>query len=114
MKLRVRPEPVCCDVLIIGGGVGGMQAAIAAAESGAKVVVAEKSDTRHSGSGANGNDHFFCYIPSYHGDDFDVILQECTETMLGPFQDVDVFSAILRRSFEVVQKWHSYGINMKP
>ncbi len=114
MKLKIRPEPVRCDMLIIGGGVGGMQAAIAAAESGAHVVVAEKADTRHSGGGANGNDHFFCYIPSYHGDDFDVILQECAETMLGPFKDVDVFSAILRRSFEVVQRWQSYGINMKP
>ena len=114
MKLKIHPEIVKTDVLIIGGGIGGMQASIAAAEQGAKVIVAEKADTRHSGSGATGNDHFFCYIPEYHGDDFDVILQECAETMLGPFQDIDVFTRLLRRSFEVVQKWHSYGIDMKP
>lgn len=114
MKLNVHPEIIKTDVLIIGGGIGGMQAAIAAAEQGVKVIVAEKADTRHSGSGATGNDHFFAYIPEYHGDDFDVILQECAETMLGPFQDVDVFTQILKRSFEVIQKWHSYGINMKP
>ncbi len=114
MKLNVSPEIIKADVLVIGGGVGGMQAAIAAAEQGASVVVAEKADTRHSGSGATGNDHFFCYIPEYHGEDFDVILQECSETLLGPYQDVDVFTKILQRSFEVVQKWHSYGINMKP
>lgn len=114
MKLNINPEVIKSDVLIIGGGIGGMQAAIAAAEEGASVVVAEKADTRHSGGGATGNDHFFCYIPEYHGDDFDVILQECAETMLGPFQDVDVFTAVLRRSFEVIQKWDSYGIDMKP
>ena len=69
------------DVLIIGGGIGGMQAAISAAENGATVVVAEKADTRRSGSGATGNDHF---------------------------------TKMLKRSFEVVQKWESYGINMRP
>lgn len=26
----------------------------------------------------------------------------------------NLFSAILRRSFEVIQRWHSYGIDMKP
>ena len=114
MELKINPNIIDCDVLVIGGGVGGMQAAIAAAEGGAKVVVAEKADTRHSGGGAMGNDHFFCYIPEYHGDDFQTILQECAETMLGPFQDIDVFSQILLRSFEVIKKWDSYGIDMKP
>ncbi len=112
--MKVNPEIISSDVLVIGGGIGGMQAAIAAAEAGASVVVAEKSNTRHSGSGATGNDHFFCYIPEYHGDDFDVILQECAETMLGPYQDVNVFAAMLKRTFEVVQRWDSYGINMRP
>ena len=114
MKLSIDPNIIESDVLIIGGGVGGMQAAIAAAENGASVVVAEKADTRHSGGGAMGNDHFFCYIPEYHGDDFQTILQECAETMLGPFQDINVFSEILLRSFEVIKKWESYGIDMRP
>ena len=100
MKLKVNPEIIKTDVLIIGGGIGGMQAAIAAAEQGASVIVAEKADTRHSGSGATGNDHFFAYIPEYHGDDFDVILQECAETMLGPFQDIDVFTDTVRKIAE--------------
>ena len=111
MKLNVSPEIIKADVLVIGGGVGGMQAAIAAAEQGAAVVVAEKADTRHSGSGATGNDHFFCYIPEYHGEDFDVILQECSETLLGPYHDVDVLTKILQRSFEVAemaQLWHQH------
>ena len=34
-----------CDLLIAGGGAGGMQAAIDAAEAGLKVIVAEKANT---------------------------------------------------------------------
>ena len=37
MKLNIHPEIVKTDVLVIGGGIGGMQASIAAAEQGAKV-----------------------------------------------------------------------------
>ena len=55
-----------CDVLIVGGGIAGLMAAIAAAQRGAKVIVAEKANTVRSGSGATGCDHFFCYIPEIH------------------------------------------------
>lgn len=114
MSLKKRNEIIKSDVLIVGGGIGGMQAAITAAEEGATVVVAEKADTRRSGSGATGNDHFMCYIPSYHGEDFDAIIAEVTDTLVGPLQDLDLLRLMMRRSFEVVQKWESYGINMRP
>ena len=114
MDVNVRKEIVRADVLVVGGGIGGMQAAIAAAEGGAKVVVAEKANTKRSGCGATGNDHFMCYLPEYHGDDFDTILQEATETLVGPFQDLPLFSLMMQRSFELIQKWQGYGINMKP
>ena len=42
MSLKKRSEIIKSDVLIVGGGIGGMQAAITAAEEGATVVVAEK------------------------------------------------------------------------
>lgn len=114
MELKVRKEPVQADVLIIGGGVGGLQAAIAAGEKGVHVVIAEKADTRRSGSGATGNDHFMCYLPEYHGEDYNEILQEVSETLVGPNQDANLFSLMMERSFELIQKWESYGINMKP
>lgn len=114
MNIKIRKEPVQADVLIIGGGISGMQAAIAAGEKGANVVVVEKADTRRSGSGATGNDHFMCYIPEYHGDDFEEILQEAMETLVGPIQDLNIFALMMRRSFELIQKWESYGINMRP
>lgn len=114
MKLKIRKEPVQADVLIVGGGISGLQAAIAAGEKGAHVIVVEKADTRRSGCGATGNDHFMCYIPEYHGDDFQEILQEVCETLVGPKQDINVLTLMMRRSFELVQKWDSYGIDMKP
>lgn len=114
MEVTVRKEPIQADVLVIGGGVAGMQAAIAAGEKNVKVVIAEKANTRHSGCGATGNDHFMCYIPEAHGDDFQSAIQECLETLVGPNQDVNIFSKMLERSFEVVKKWESYGINMRP
>ena len=52
--------PLECDVLVAGGGVAGLMAAIAAADRGAKVIVAEKANSKRSGSGATGNDHFLC------------------------------------------------------
>ena len=46
--IKVNP-PKQCDILIVGGGTAGLMAAIAAAERGAGVIVAEKADTRRSG-----------------------------------------------------------------
>ena len=39
------------DVLCVGGGIAGLMAAIRAAESGAKVIVAEKGNAIASGAG---------------------------------------------------------------
>lgn len=114
MSIQKHNVVIESDVLVIGGGIGGMQAAIIAAEQGVSVVVAEKADTRRSGSGATGNDHFMCYIPAYHGDDFNAIIAEVTDTLVGPLQDLDLLRLMMQRSFEVVQKWESYGINMRP
>lgn len=114
MRIKLREDIIKSDVLIVGGGIGGLQAAITAAKSGADVVVAEKADTRRSGSGATGNDHFMCYIPEIHGNDYDTILQEIMETLVGPWQDLDLVALMMDRSFEVIQLWHSYGIDMRP
>ncbi|MGI6224738.1 MAG: FAD-binding protein [Peptococcales bacterium] len=115
MDLKVRKEIVKTELLIIGGGIAGLQAAITAGEKGVDVIVAEKADTRRSGSGANGNDHFMCYIPECHGDDFSLVISEINETMEGgPWQDPAMLRKMMRRSYSIVQKWESYGINMRP
>lgn len=100
------------DILIIGGGIAGLMAAIAAREAGRRVLVLEKADTRRSGSGATGNDHFLCYIPEKHGD-IQVVLNELKNSMFGSNQDFPLAERMLRESFGVVRDWHSWGINMK-
>ena len=46
------------DVLVIGGGIAGVWAAIAAARTGAKVIILEKAATERSGAGGAGVDHW--------------------------------------------------------
>lgn len=101
-----------CDVLVIGGGIGGLMAAIAAADKGASVIVAEKANTLRSGSGATGNDHFICYIPEYHKD-FNEFLKMAM-FMSEDVTDRDITEKCMKRSFEVVKDWNDWGINMKP
>ena len=46
------------DVLVLGGGIAGCMAAIAAARRGQRVVLVEKGATRRSGAGGSGCDHW--------------------------------------------------------
>ncbi|MHB8867345.1 MAG: FAD-binding protein [Thermoleophilia bacterium] len=46
------------DVLIMGGGIAGCYAATKAAENGLDVILAEKANTRRSGTAAMGMDHY--------------------------------------------------------
>ncbi len=53
-----KENEISCDVLIIGGGVSGCHAAISAARSGARVILAETGHAKRSGSGGAGVDHW--------------------------------------------------------
>ena len=57
------------DVAVIGGGTAGLNAAMAAAEKGLKVLVAEKANIERSGAIAGGIDHFHAYLET--GADWD-------------------------------------------
>ena len=47
-----------CDVLVLGGGLAGCHAAIAAAEQGKSVILLEKGAARRSGAAGTGFDHW--------------------------------------------------------
>ena len=53
-----KEELVKCDVLVLGGGLAGCFAAIAAARRGRDVVLVEKGATERSGSAGSGFDHW--------------------------------------------------------
>ncbi|MCX8023092.1 MAG: FAD-binding protein [Syntrophorhabdaceae bacterium] len=55
-------EVLKTDVLIVGGGLAGNNAAIAACEVGAKVLIADKSSIERCGAIAGGVDHFMAYL----------------------------------------------------
>jgi succinate dehydrogenase/fumarate reductase flavoprotein subunit len=112
----MKTERVETDVLCIGGGIAGLMAAIRARELGAKVVVAEKGATKYSGAGRIGNDHFWCYIPEYHGPDLDAFIKECMLTQLGNMTSnlgPRVVRTWLENSYDMVKLWDSWGIQMK-
>ncbi len=51
-------ERIDTDVLVLGGGIAGCMAAIAAARKGQQVVLIEKGATKRSGAGGSGCDHW--------------------------------------------------------
>ena len=51
-------EVLRCDVLVLGGGLAGCYAAIAAARAGQSVIVVEKGATARSGAAGSGFDHW--------------------------------------------------------
>jgi adenylylsulfate reductase subunit A len=52
------------DVAVIGGGTAGLNSAMAAAEAGLSVLVADKARIERSGAIAGGIDHFMAYLES--------------------------------------------------
>jgi succinate dehydrogenase/fumarate reductase flavoprotein subunit len=102
------------DVLVVGGGIAGLMAAIHAADQGVGVVVAEKANTKRSGSGATGNDHFCCYIPEVHGDDMAPIVKEYKNSLVGGYADDSLTAKYLEQSFDRVRDWDTWGIPMRP
>jgi len=110
-------ELIETDVLCVGGGIAGLMAAIRARELGAKVIVAEKGNTLHSGRGRAGNDHFWCYIPEVHGADMELFLKECLKgpklRLMQAGTSMKVLRAFLENSFDIVKLWDRWGISMK-
>lgn len=112
----MRKEIVEADVLCIGGGIAGLMAAIRASELGAKVVVAEKGNTLRSGAGACGNDHFQCYIPEFHGADFEAFMEQMNFGQMAErirTKSKEFLHTWLLNTFDIIKLWDSWGIPMK-
>ena len=113
MKIAMK-EPLQCDVLVCGGGIAGMMAAIDAADAGADVIVAEKANTKRSGSGATGNDHFQCYIPEVHGTEEEWLKLLFKSQEARGLKDMDLVKVFMRMGEETAKDWDKWGIPMKP
>lgn len=102
------------DILIVGGGIAGLMAAICGGEQGIATIVAEKAHVRRSGSGATGNDHFLCFMPEIQKITLKEMINEMMAGQVGPWHDTLLTKVFLERTAEMVHRWHSWGINMKP
>ena len=110
----MKEKVVEADVLCVGGGIGGLMAAIRASELGAKVVVAEKANSLRSGAAATGNDHFACYIPEVHGPDAKPVIDELRlGQMANRLRNPQVAQVWFEKAFDIVKLWESWGIPMK-
>ena len=71
-------KTISTDVLVIGGGIGGVCAAIKAAEQKASVLVVEKADPRWGGQAPFSGGAFFCLFPDDDKDKwFKETLEDC-------------------------------------
>ena len=107
-------KTVDTDILIVGGGIGGLMASICAGEQGLSTIVAEKAHVRRSGSGATGNDHFLCFMPEIQNITLKEMINEMLAGQVGPWHDTQLTKVFLERTAEMVHRWHSWGIDMKP
>jgi succinate dehydrogenase/fumarate reductase flavoprotein subunit len=113
--IEVDRTPIEADVLVVGGGIAGLMASIRVAELGAKTVVADKANPLRSGSAGLGTDHFICYIPEVHGPNIKPIIEEHMISLFGGwYYDLDLVYTYYKNSFEIVKRWESYGIPMRP
>lgn len=108
-------EIIETDVLCIGGGIGGLMAAIRASEAGLKVTVVDKSNTLRSGAGATGCDHFICYIPETSDrSDMEQVIDHKKRGQMGSRGiDSEQIRVWFEKSFDIVKLWESWGIPMK-
>jgi len=117
---ELKTIPVETDVLVIGGGLAGCMAAIsAAATTGLRVTLVEKSDTRASGKAGTGIDHSWSYIPPVHekmGYTLDDMLEDYRSTVAGRapafFRD-DLWYVVASTMYDRILDLEKFGVNFR-
>jgi adenylylsulfate reductase subunit A len=101
-------EHVTTEVLVIGAGVAGCMAALAASESGVAVALVEKAWVDRSGQAGAGNDHIMVHFNQGPADSDAAVNQWAREDTLC---DVSVYDAVVTKNIhEVLERLESFGI----
>ncbi len=111
--MRSDVDIVATDVLVIGGGLAGSMAAIRAAQSGAKVLVVEKANTKRSGAAGTGNDHFGVWHPEIHADAGWTIEDMVREGTLLGNEDQELVEIVARTSYDRVLDLERFGVKFR-
>lgn len=105
---------ISADVLIIGGGVAGLNAALTAAELGAQVVVADKGVIERSGNIAGGVDHFLAYLGTGPEWDTREAYLRCTWDVSQGAADLQVVDAVYCAELEnAITRFAEIGVDLK-
>jgi succinate dehydrogenase/fumarate reductase flavoprotein subunit len=103
------------DVLVVGGGIAGCMAGIRARQCGVDVVLAEKANTKRSGSAGTGVDHFWTYAPEVHeplGFTVEDLVIDHTRAA-GGFNDQELTEYQAKNSFARFLDWERWGIKIR-
>ncbi|MDR3363706.1 MAG: FAD-binding protein [Clostridiales Family XIII bacterium] len=106
------------DVLVVGGVIGVLAAAIRAREGGADVIVLEKANTARSGNASSGIDHIQSFIPELHGrvgytEDDMISDQIASGGDLRSLMRADLIRDFVRRSAKDVISLEQYGLRFR-
>ncbi len=94
------------DVLVIGGGIAGALAALAARESPVAVTLVDKGTFGRSGCAAVASGVWHCYLP---GDDFDLWYKERIEAEV-PLVDQELLKRHIRETAVIVDRLDRWGV----
>jgi len=104
---------IVSDVLVIGGGVAGMQAAINAARMGVKVAVLERGHAKRSGCGGAGVDHWHGAVTNPCSKVTpEMYTKACTDSMKG-WTGAHVRYIITKESWDTLQECEKMGIQIR-
>ena len=110
----MKEERLKTDILIIGGGVAGLNAAITAREEGQNVIIMDKAVIERSGHPAGGIDHFLAYLET--GPDWDTreAYLDFTERSSRGATDLSVVERIYCDELKTaVQRFDDFGCSLR-
>jgi adenylylsulfate reductase subunit A len=101
------------DVLIVGGGLAGNNAAIAALEKGARVLIVDKAAIDRCGAIAGGIDHFMAYLGTGEWDTREAYLQWVGRIARGVI-NLSVQNAVFCRELDAaIERMDRIGCTLK-
>ncbi len=101
------------DVLVIGGGVAGLQAAINAARAGVSVAVLERGHAKRSGSGGAGVDHWHGAVTNPCSSVTpEMYTSACYDSMQG-YTGAHVRYIITKESWDTLQECERMGVQIR-
>lgn len=106
------------DVLVIGGGIAGLFAAIKAREQGASVIVLEKSNALRSGAAGSGIDHIQSYVPEVH-EKVSYTVEDMIQDQLtfgyaeGGLRRPDLIDFFIRNMYDRMLELEKYGLKFR-